>query len=126
MIESRDALVTDIIGCAIAVHDHLGPGLLEAPYRICLAEEFRFHAIPNVAEVPLPLVYRSVRIDCAYRVDFVVDGRIALELKAVDRIAPVHQAQLITYLKMLKLRRGLILNFNVPLLKNGIRSISLS
>ena len=125
MTDQRDELITTIIGCAIAVHDELGPGLLESPYRCCLAEEFRYRRVSFVSELALPLTYRSVRVECAYRVDFVVEDRIVLEIKAVDRIVPIHQAQLITYLKLLKLQRGLILNFNVPLLKNGVRSISL-
>ena len=126
MNADRDPLVTEIIGCAIAVHDALGPGLLESAYRYCLKEEFTYRGTSYVCELALPLTYRNVKLDCGYRVDFVIEQRVVLELKTVDRLAPVHQAQLITYMKLLKIRRGLLINFNVSLLKYGIRSIVLN
>ena len=125
MSGERDELITTIIGCAIAVHDEIGPGLLESAYRQCLAEEFRYRRISFTTELPLPLTYRNIKLDCGYRIDFLVEDRIVLEAKAVDRLAPIHQAQLITYLKLLKRERGLLINFNVPLLKYGIRSLCL-
>ena len=125
MSNERDPLVTEIIGCAIEVHDALGPGLLESAYRSCLAHEFRFRGISFATEFSLPLVYKTMHLDCGYRLDFVVDGRIVVEVKAVDRLAPIHEAQVITYLKLLKVPRGLLLNFNVPRLTMGLRSILL-
>ena len=125
MSDERDPLVTEIIGCAIEVHEALGPGLLESTYRTCLAHEFRLRRVRFVAELALPLVYKAVRLDCGYRLDFVVDERIVVEIKAVDRLAPIHEAQLITYLKLLKVPRDLLLNFNVPRLTKGLRSIAL-
>ena len=125
MSDQRDPLVTEIIGCAIEVHEALGPGLLESAYRVCLKREFALRGIRFASELALPLVYKGVRLDCGYRLDFVIDDRVVVEIKAVDRLAPIHEAQLITYLKLLKAPRGLLLNFNVPRLTKGLRSISL-
>ena len=119
----RDPLVTDIIGCAIEVHDALGPGLFESAYRPCLAHEFGLRGISFSIEVPLPLIYKGVKLECGYRADFVVENRVVVEVKAVDQLAAIHQAQLMTYLKLLKLRQGLLMNFNAALLTKGLRSI---
>ncbi|MCA9290670.1 MAG: GxxExxY protein [Phycisphaerales bacterium] len=113
-------LTERIIGCAIGVHRELGPGLLESAYEACLAFEFADRGIRFRRQVALPVTYRNVRLDCGYRMDFVVNERIVLEVKAVETIAAVHEAQLMTYLRLSGHRVGFILNFNVPLLRHGI------
>ena len=114
-------LTDSIIGAAIEVHRELGPGLLESTYQTCLARELSLRNIPFEQEAPLPVEYKGTRVECGYRLDFVVDGRVVVELKAVDAIHPVHEAQLLTYLKLSKCRVGLLINFNVPALKDGLR-----
>ena len=116
-----DRSVTDpIIAAAIEAHRILGPGLLESAYHGALGHEFDLRGIPYESEVQLPVVYKGQRFNAGYRLDFVVAGQVVLELKAVERTLPVHEAQLLTYLRLSGLRVGLLLNFNVPLLKNGI------
>ena len=122
----RDPLVTEIISCAIQVHQALGPGLYESAYRPCFAFEMKSRGIRFQTEVSLPLVYKEVKMDCGYRVDFVVEDRVVVEIKAVDHLLPIHQAQVMTYLKLLKMKQGLLMNFNAPLLTKGLRSILLS
>ena len=114
-------ITEQILGAAIAVHRALGPGLLESTYEACLAFELVDRGLAIVRQVALPVVYRGVRIDCGYRLDLVVEGRVILEIKAVERILPVHEAQVLTYLKLSELPVALLLNFNVPLLKDGIK-----
>ena len=114
-----------IIGSAIEVHRQLGPGLLESAYQLCLAYEFRENGINFLLEHPLPIKYKNIDIDCAFRADFIVEDSIILELKAVEKIIPIHEAQLITYLKITGIKLGLLINFNVKLLKNGIKRIIL-
>lgn len=113
-------LTNRIIGAAIAVHRELGPGLLESAYEECLASEFGVVGLAFERQVPLPVVYRNTRLDCGYRLDFVVESHVILELKAIDKIAPIHEAQLMTYLRLSKRPVGLLMNFNVPVLKDGI------
>lgn len=114
--------ITDgIIGAAIEVHRTLGPGLLESAYQECLARELLLRNIPFDREVPVPVVYKGVHLECGYRLDFLVDKRVVLEIKAVDIIAPVHEAQLVTYLSLGGWQVGLLINFNVLLLRDGIR-----
>jgi GxxExxY protein len=110
-----------ILGAAIAVHRELGPGLLEHAYTACFAHELaaRGHAV--VQQQPLAIEYQGLRIDGAFCPDFLVDGAIVVELKAVDRLLPVHEAQLLTYLRLSRLPVGLLINFHAPLLKHGIR-----
>lgn len=110
-----------IIGAAIDVHRVLGPGLLESAYERCLCRELTLRRIPFERQMPLPVEYKGVRLDCGYRVDLVVNGMVIVEVKAVSAIAPIHEAQLLTYLKLGGWRVGLLLNFNVPILKDGIR-----
>jgi GxxExxY protein len=117
----EEALTERIIGAAIEVHRALGPGLLESTYQACLAREFLLCGLPFEQERPLPVEYKGVHLDCGYRLDFVVAGKVIVELKAVDGLHPVHEAQLLTYLKLAGCRVGLLINFNVPLLKDGIR-----
>ena len=120
MDKQRDPLSDKVIGLAIEVHRGLGPGLLESAYEECLSLEFKEHGLFHARQVPLPIVYKTVRLDCAYRLDFVVEGRLVLELKAVERLLPVHKAQLLTYLKLSGHRTGLLLNFNEVALKDGL------
>ena len=112
-----------VIGAAIAVHRALGPGLLESTYSHCLTHEFHYRGISFAREVAIPVVYRETRLDCGYRVDFVVESEVLVEIKAVEHLSPVHQAQVLTYLKLLNLRRALLINFNVTILKAGLKSL---
>ncbi len=114
-------ITEQILGAAIAVHRALGPGLLESAYEACLAFELVDRGLAIVRQTALPVVYRGVRIDCGYRLDLVVEGEVIVEIKAVERILPVHEAQILTYLKLSELPVALLLNFNVPLLKDGIK-----
>jgi GxxExxY protein len=109
-----------ILGAAIEVHGTLGPGLLESAYEECLAHEFRLRKLEFQRQVALPLNYKGVLLDCGYRMDFVVEDAVLVELKCVERILPIHEAQLLTYLKLSRKRVGLLLNFNAPVLREGI------
>jgi len=120
-----DSLSNKIIGLAIETHRQLGPGLLESTYQQSLAYELSRNNIPFELEKKIPVAYKSVNIDCAYRADMVVDNKILLELKSVDRLLPIHEAQVLTYLKLSGLRLGMLINFNVTLLKHGIKRIIL-
>ena len=113
-------LTSKIIGAAIEVHRTLGPGLLESAYQTCLAQEFKLRDIPFHREQPLPVSYKGIQLDCGYRLDFLVDGRVVLELKAVRQMQPVYESQLLTYLRLTGCKVGLLINFNVPVLKDGI------
>ena len=117
----NDQLTERIIGFAIEVHRHLGPGLLESAYEECLCFELGQSGISFRRQVPLPIIYKSVRLDCGYRMDIVVEDRVIVELKTVERLLPIHEAQMLTYLKLSRLATGLLLNFNTPILKDGIR-----
>lgn len=114
-----------IIGAAIEVHRGLGPGLLESAYQACLAQEFLVRGLPFEQQKPLPLEYKGVQVDCGYRLDSIVGVKVVVELKAVDAIHKVHEAQLLTYLKLTGCRVGLLINFNVPVLKDGIKRMVL-
>ncbi len=116
----QDTWSNKVIGAAIEVHKHLGPGLLESAYNTCLAHELSLQGIPFNREVPLPLNYKGVILETAYRLDFVVGEALIIEIKAIEKLEAVHQAQLLTYLRLSGKRIGLILNFNVPVLKDGI------
>ena len=109
-----------VIGAAIEVHKVLGPGLLESAYENCLCHELQLRNIVFERQKPLPITYKGVNLDCGYRLDVVVQGILVLEVKACDRIEPIHQAQLLTYLKLSGLSLGLLLNFNVPVMRDGI------
>ena len=113
-------LTSEIIAAAIEVHRHLGPGLLEAVYNQCLRHELALRNIPFAVEQPLVVVYKGVKLDCGYRLDFIVADKVVLELKAVETLLKVHEAQLLTYLRLTGCRVGLLMNFNVPVLKQGI------
>ena len=119
----EEELATDVIGAAIEVHRTLGPGLLESAYEECLARELALRAIAFERQAPLPVEYKGARLDCGYRLDMIVDGLLVVELKCVDDIEPVHMAQVLTYLRLKKLRLGLLLNFNVEVMKHGIKRV---
>jgi GxxExxY protein len=116
-----DQLSNKAIGCAIEVHRNLGPGLLESTYEQCLAHELVLAKIPFKLECPLPVEYKGIRLDCGYRVDVLVDDKLILELKAVEKVLGIHEAQLLTYMKLAKINIGLLINFNVKVLKEGIQ-----
>jgi GxxExxY protein len=113
-------LTHETIGAAIEVHRELGPGLLESSYRECLCHELLLRGVDFRREYPLPLHYKGLRLDCGYRVDVVVEQLVPVELKAIQALTTVHEAQLLTYLRLGGWKVGLLINFNVPVLKNGI------
>lgn len=110
-----------IIGSAIEVHKQLGPGLLESAYEECLAHELELNNIEYVRQQPVPIVYKDIKLECGYRIDLLVDNQVVVELKSVDAINPVHEAQILTYMKFAKKKIGLLLNFNVLRLKDGLK-----
>ena len=118
-----DSITERIIGAAISVHRELGPGLLESAYEECLCFELSQLKLAFERQVPLPVHYKEVNLDCGYRMDVVVERRVIIEIKAVERIIPVHEAQLLSYLKLASLRVGLLLNFHTPVLKSGLKRI---
>ena len=118
-----DALSGEIIGAAIEVHRQLGPGLLESTYRACLVEELRLRGIAHRQELALPIKYRGLRLEAGYRLDLLVEDLVILELKSVQRLEPIHQAQLLTYLRMSGRWLGLLFNFNTDRLKKGLRRL---
>jgi GxxExxY protein len=112
-----------VVGCAMRVHSALGPGLLESAYEACLQFELIKSGLKVEAQKPLPLVYESVKLECGYRVDLLVEGKLIIEVKAVEALAEIHFAQVLTYLRLSNLRLALLLNFNVVHMKDGIRRI---
>lgn len=114
-------ITQNIIGCAIEVHKNLGPGLLESAYEECLAFELNKEGLKFKRQLPTPVVYKNIKLDCGYRIDILVEDLVVLELKVVDEFNPVHEAQMLTYMKFSNKRIGLLINFNVTILKNGIR-----
>jgi GxxExxY protein len=121
---SFNELTERVIGACIEIHRALGPGLLESAYEECLCHELGLAGIEFERQQPLPVRYKDVNLDCGYRLDLVVDRRLIVELKAVDHLLPIHEAQLLTYLKLSGLTLGLLINFNVPVLKAGIKRIA--
>ena len=117
-------LSDEIIAACIEVHRHLGPGLLESAYQKCLCHELSLRRLRFESQKALPVVYKGVRLDCGYRLDLVVAGRIIVEVKAVDRLTAVHEAQVITHLKLTELDVGLLVNFNVAAVRHGLRRLS--
>ena len=113
-------LSSKIIGAAIEVHKALGPGLLESAYERCLCHELSLRILSYKSQEPLAVHYKGIKLDCGYRLDIVVEGKIILELKACEKVEPIHKAQLLTYLKLSGLHLGLVLNFNVPVMRDGI------
>lgn len=110
-----------IIGCAIEVHKILGPGMLESAYEECLAYELKKVGFSIERQKPISIVYQEIKLDCGYRIDILVDNNVVIELKTVEAFAPVHEAQILTYMKFAKKNLGLLINFNVVLLKTGIK-----
>jgi len=125
MAYENDPLTEKIIGFAIGIHRDLGPGLLESAYEECLCYELEQGGLSFRRQAALPVVYKSVRLECGYRMDIVVEEQVIIELKTVERLLPIHEAQMLTYLKLSGIRTGLLLNFNVPVLKDGIRRMLL-
>jgi GxxExxY protein len=121
----KDPLTEKVIGCAIDVHRGLGPGLLESTYEQCLAYELSANGISFKLQQPMPIEYKNIQLDCGYRVDVLVEDRLILELKAVDQINNIHKAQLLTYMKLAEIQTGLLINFNVPRLIDGIKRFKL-
>lgn len=119
--EARDPLTEKIIGCAIEVHRQLGPGLLESTYQQCLAYELQVASLSFQIQCPMPVLYKGVKLDCGYRLDLFVQKRVIVELKTVQFFERIHEAQLLTYMKLAKASVGLLINFNVKLLRSGIR-----
>ena len=113
-----------IIGAAIEVHRALGPGLLESAYVTCLVYELRERGFKVLQEVPLPLVYKEVKLDCGYRLDLLVNDAVIVEVKSVESLAPIHEAQLLSYLKLADCKIGLLINFNVKMLKYGVKRLA--
>jgi GxxExxY protein len=118
--DTRDPRTSAILGAAIEVHRHLGPGLLESAYEECLCHELCLRELRFQRQVELPVDYKGLKLNCGYKIDLIVQGEVVLELKAVEKLLPIHHAQLLTYLKLAQKRVGLLINFNVPLLTQGI------
>jgi len=118
--ESRGPRTSPILGAALEVHRYLGPGLLESAYEECLCHELRLRGLSFQRQVDLPVEYKGLKLDCGYKIDLLVQDEVILELKAVEKLLPIHQAQLLTYLKLAHKTVGLLINFNVPLLTQGI------
>jgi GxxExxY protein len=119
----EEQLTRNIIGAAIEVHRELGPGLLESTYEVCLCREPELRGLTFEFQKPFPLQYKGVKLDCGYRLDLLVAGVVIIEIKAVEALAPIHEAQLLTYLKLTGVKIGLLINFNVAVLKAGIRRL---
>jgi GxxExxY protein len=119
--EEVNRVTGEVIGAGIEVHKALGPGLLESAYEECLCRELSLREVPFERQRALPVAYKGLRLDCGYRLDLLVADRVVVEIKAVERLLPIHDAQLITYLKLGGWNVGLLMNFNVPILKRGIR-----
>jgi GxxExxY protein len=118
-----DSLSNRVIGCAIEVHRELGSGLLESAYEACLAHELKLAGLPFTIQQTMPVKYKGLDLDCGYRTDIIVDGQLIVEVKSVEKLLPIHQAQLLTYLKLSGIRTGLLINFNAGLLKDGIKRL---
>jgi len=125
MPERADIAARGCVNAALLVHKRLGPGLLKSVYEACLAHELRKSGLAAERQLLIPLVYDGLEFEAAYRVDLLVDESVIVEVKSVDALAPIHEAQLLTYLKLSGLRLGLLINFNVPLLKHGVRRFAL-
>ena len=121
----KDFLTDKVIGCAIEVHRELGPGLLESSYEQCLLYELAQAGIKVKAQVALPVVYKEVDINAGYRIDILIPGQLIIELKAVEKLQPIHTAQMITYLKLSGIKKGLLINFNETRLVDGLKRIVL-
>ena len=117
-------LTGQVIGAAIEVHKYLGPGLLEAAYERCLSHELSLRKIDHQTQLEIPVIYKGVNLDCGYRLDIVIPNKLIVELKACEGLLPIHEAQLLTYLKLANIKFGLLINFHVTILKDGIKRIA--
>jgi GxxExxY protein len=120
-MNENDPLTEQVIGAAIEVHRVLGPGLLESVYEYCLCYELGLRGLPHRRQVELPVSYKGQHLDCDLRLDVVVNDRLIIELKSIEKLLPIHEAQLLTYLKLSGIRLGLLMNFNVPYLRDGLK-----
>ena len=120
-----EPITREVIGAAIDVHRELGPGLLKSAYEECLCFELGLRGIPFLRQEKLPITYKGYRLDADYRIDILLPDKLFLELKSVDRLQPIHEAQMLTYLRLSRIRIGLLMNFNVPILKDGLKRIVL-
>ncbi|MBN1817779.1 MAG: GxxExxY protein [Sedimentisphaerales bacterium] len=118
-------LSNKVIGCAIEVHKTLGPGLLESAYHQCLCRELSINQIAFESEKPLPVRYKGILLDCGYRIDLLIENQILIELKSVEQLHRIHEAQILSYMKLAEIRKGFLINFNVVLLKEGLKSFVL-
>jgi GxxExxY protein len=125
LVTKADPISKVVIGAAIEVHRHLGPGLLESAYQSCLAHELNSQGVRFLREVTLPVTYKGTLLDCGYRMDFVVEDLLVLEIKAVESLSKIHEAQLLSYLRLSGKPLGLLINFHVPLLRDGIKRLAL-
>ena len=116
-----DELSNKVLGCAIEVHRELGPGLLESTYEQCLGYELSLANIPFKIQVALPVEYKQIKLECGYRIDLLIDDRLIVEVKSVDQLLMIHEAQVLTYMKLSGVRVGLLINFNVEVLRKGLR-----
>ncbi len=123
MKRNLNEITEAVIGAAIAVHRELGPGLLESAYEACLTYELTERGLKVERQKGLPVIYRGVLLDCGYRIDLLVEEQVVVELKTVERVEPIHEAQLLSYLKLSGCKVGLLINFNVKVLKNGIKRL---
>lgn len=121
--QRENQITESIIGCAIEVHRALGPGLLESAYEECLCYELAQNGFSFSRQVPLPVVYKGIKLDCGYRIDVLIDDLVIVERKTVEKLLPIHDAQLLAYLKLYQRSLGLLMNFNVPVLKDGIKRL---
>lgn len=120
---TENQIATKVIGLAIDIHKNLGPGLLESAYQECLYYKIHTSGLHIIKEKPMPLIYEKVKLNCGYRIDLLVENRIVIEVKSVDALNDIHLAQTLTYMKLGNYKLGLLINFNVTLLKNGIRRV---
>jgi len=123
--EEINKITGEIIGAAMAVHTELGPGLLESVYEICLTKELQSKGLRVERQLPVPVTYRGEQLEVGFRVDLLVEGKVVVELKAIEKILPIHEAQVLTYLKLTNQRLGLLLNFNVVSMQDGIKRVAL-
>jgi GxxExxY protein len=121
--QNINQITEKIIGCAIEVHKTLGPGLLESAYEECLCYELKLANLTYERQVALPVIYKGVKLDCGYRMDLIVENLVIVEIKAIEKLLPIHEAQLLSYLKLDNKRVGLLLNFHVSILKSGLKRI---
>lgn len=120
-MKNNDPLTEKIIGCAIEVHRNLGPGLLESTYESCLAYELSMKNIDFQKQLSMPVKYKGIKLDCGYRIDFLVENEVVIELKSTQNITGVHEAQILTYMRLAEMRTGLIINFNVKRMIDGVK-----